>query len=68
MATEGAGRWVVAKVNTEEIPELGARFGIRAIPALLLFKGGREIARQAGAMGAPAILRVIRSYPPCRGG
>ncbi|MBU0589152.1 MAG: thioredoxin TrxC [Gammaproteobacteria bacterium] len=40
----------VAKVNTEEVQNLGARFNIRSIPTLALFKGGREIARQAGAM------------------
>ena len=63
VAAEGAGRWVVAKVNTEEIPELGARLGIRAIPTLLLFKDGRETARHAGAMGAPAILQFIQRPP-----
>ena len=63
VAAEGAGRWVVAKVNTDAIPELGARFSVRAIPTLLLFKGGRETARQAGAMGAPAILQFIQRAP-----
>jgi thioredoxin 2 len=63
VAAEGAGRWIVAKVNTEEIRELGARLGIRAIPTLLLFKGGREAARQEGAMGAPAILQFIQQAP-----
>jgi hypothetical protein len=43
----------VAKVDTEAVPNLGARFNIRSIPTLALFKGGREIARQAGAMGRP---------------
>ena len=63
VAAEGAGCWVVAKVNTDAIPELGARFSVRAIPTLLLFKGGRETARQAGAMGAPAILQFIQRAP-----
>lgn len=44
----------VAKVNTEEAQNLGARFNIRSIPTLALFKGGREIARQAGAMRSAA--------------
>ena len=43
----------IAKVNTEEEPDLAARFGIRSIPTLILFAGGREIARQSGAMNAP---------------
>jgi thioredoxin 2 len=51
----------VAKVDTEAVPELGARFGIRSIPTLALFRGGREVARQAGAMGLGDILRWVRA-------
>lgn len=43
----------LAKVNTEQQPALGARFGIRSIPTMILFAGGREIARQSGAMTNP---------------
>jgi len=50
----------LAKVNTEEAQTLGQRFNIRSIPTLALFKGGREIARQAGAMGAADIVRWTR--------
>ena len=39
----------LAKVNTEDEPQLAARFNIRSIPTLALFIGGRELARQAGA-------------------
>jgi thioredoxin 2 len=49
-----------AKVNTEAEQSLGAQFGIRSIPTLALFKGGREVARQAGAMGAQDIVRWVR--------
>jgi len=52
----------LAKVDTEAVPALGQRFGIRSIPTLALFKGGREIARQAGAMGSADILRWVRSH------
>jgi thioredoxin 2 len=52
----------LAKVNTEEVQGLGQRFNIRSIPTLALFKGGREIARQAGAMGAADIVRWTRSH------
>ena len=51
----------LAKVNTEEEQSLAARFGIRSIPTLAVFRGGREIARQAGAMDAGALVRWIRS-------
>jgi len=52
----------VAKVNTEEAQQLAARFNIRSIPTLALFVGGREVARQPGAMTSPAqIAAWVRS-------
>lgn len=50
------------KVDTEAEQQLGARFQIRSIPTLALFKNGREIARQAGAMSAQDIVRWTRSH------
>lgn len=47
----------LAKVDTEASPGLGNRFGIRSIPTMVLLQGGREIARQSGAMPAEAIVR-----------
>ena len=47
----------VVKVNTDEAQGLGAQLGIRSIPTLALFAGGKEVARQAGAMGAADIVR-----------
>ena len=47
----------LAKVNTESEQALAAQYGIRSIPTLVLFKGGKEIARQPGAMGAVEIVR-----------
>ena len=49
----------VAKVNTDEQPELAGRFGIRSIPTLILFRQGREIARQSGAVDAASLLRWL---------
>jgi thioredoxin 2 len=51
----------LAKVDTEAVPALGARFGIRSIPTLALFRGGREVARQAGAMGSADIVRWAKA-------
>ena len=51
----------LAKVNTEEARNLGARYNIRSIPTLALFVNGREVARQAGAMGAADIVRWTRA-------
>jgi thioredoxin 2 len=46
----------VVKVNTEEAQDLAQRYNIRSIPTLALFKGGREVARQPGAMDARGIM------------
>jgi thioredoxin 2 len=50
------------KVNTEEALDLSARYGIRSIPTLAVFRNGKEIARQAGAMDAAGILAWVRSH------
>lgn len=50
----------LAKVDTEAVPTLGSRFGIRSIPTLLLIQSGKEIARQSGAMGADQIVQWAR--------
>jgi thioredoxin 2 len=51
----------LAKVDTEAEQSLGARYGIRSIPTLAMFRGGREVDRQAGAMGAADIVRWVQS-------
>jgi len=54
----------VAKVDTEAHQDLGARFQIRSIPTLALFVNGREVARQAGAMGTSDIVRWVQQHAP----
>jgi thioredoxin 2 len=49
----------VGKVNTDEQPELAARFNIRSIPTLILFREGREIARQSGAVDGSTLGRWL---------
>lgn len=51
----------VAKLNTEEAGDVAAKYGIRSIPTLVLFRSGEEVARQAGAMDAARILAWVRS-------
>ena len=51
----------LAKVNTDAEQALAARYGIRSIPTLILFKDGRERARQAGALPAAALERWLDS-------
>ncbi|HEX8605812.1 MAG TPA: thioredoxin TrxC [Pseudoduganella sp.] len=52
----------VVKVDTEANGELGARHQIRSIPTLALFRAGREIARQPGAMDATNILAWVQGH------
>lgn len=51
----------LAKLDTEAHPAAAARFQIRSIPTMILFKGGREAARISGALGAADIARWVQS-------
>jgi len=51
----------LAKLNTEEEQAIAARYGIRGIPTLVMFRRGRELARQSGAMDESALIRWARS-------
>lgn len=55
LAAERSGSVVVAKVDTEALPEVASRFAIRSIPTMIAFRGGREAKRSSGAMPAGAI-------------
>ena len=50
-----------AKVNTEDQQSLGAHFGIRSIPTLVLFKNGKEVDRVSGALDATQLSQWINS-------
>ncbi len=54
----------LVKVDTEAEQNLGARYNIRSIPTLALFVGGREVARQPGAMGLADIVRWTQQHLP----
>ncbi|OGI36991.1 MAG: thioredoxin [Candidatus Muproteobacteria bacterium RBG_16_64_10] len=49
------GRLRLAKLNTEDHPQLAAPYGIRGIPTLILFQQGRELDRVSGALPAPQL-------------
>ena len=61
VAERQAGRWIVAKVDTEALPNLSARFDIRSIPTMAVFAGGREVSRTSGARPAAAIEEFVNS-------
>jgi thioredoxin 2 len=56
-ARELKDRVRLVKVNTEDAPQLASRYGIRAIPTLVLFRDGAEAKRASGAMDAGALAR-----------
>jgi thioredoxin 2 len=61
-----AGQVLVLKVNTDEHPEPSARLGIRGIPTLVAFRDGREVARQVGALPAPAMAQWVAQVSGAR--
>ena len=50
-----------AKLDTEAAQRSAAAYGIRSIPTLLLFRGGKEVARRSGALPAQEIVSWVRS-------
>ena len=60
VAAVGVRQWLIAKVNTEGLPDLAQRFRISGIPTFILFQAGREIGRTSGAMPAVAIRKFIQ--------
>jgi thioredoxin 2 len=48
-----------AKLNTQDEPAPAGRFNIRSIPTLIVFRGGKEIARQTGAMDSAGLVRWL---------
>lgn len=52
----------VAKLNTESEQGIAAQFNIRSIPTMIIFRQGREIARQSGAVDLDSLLRWVQSY------
>ena len=59
LAAELAGRLRVAKLNIDENPLTAARFNVRSIPTLLLFKAGKEVDRIVGALPKAAIASKV---------
>jgi thioredoxin 2 len=55
VARRNAGRLLVIKVNTDQVPELGDRYTIRSIPTMAVFHQGAEVGRTSGARPAAAI-------------
>jgi thioredoxin 2 len=59
VAKRSDGRFLVVKVNTDQLPDLGERHAIRSIPTLAVFSGGREVQRMTGARPSADIEALI---------
>jgi thioredoxin 1 len=62
IAEEKVGKVKIGKVNVDDNQELATRFGIRAIPTLLLFKGGQVKETIVGMTGKKDLERKLASY------
>lgn len=62
VAAELAGTVKVAKVNVDENQDLAVQYGIRGIPALLIFKGGEEVERLSMERTVPAIKAKLEAH------
>jgi thioredoxin 2 len=55
LAAANAGRMKLVKLNVDEAPELGARYGVQGIPTLVLLRDGEEVDRVVGAAPEPQL-------------
>ena len=62
VATKFPLKMLFAKVNTEDEQHLGSRFGIRSIPTLVIFKGGKEVHRVSGALDERSLMQLASQF------
>ena len=61
-ASNSATNTVFLKVNTETEQQLSQQLGIRGIPCTVVFKDGKEVFRQAGAMSAEQLTQMLKRF------
>ena len=61
MAAEYAGRAVIGKVDVDENPEISMNFGIRSVPTLMIFKGGKMVDMVIGAVGKQKLVEKLNA-------
>ncbi|NIK73440.1 putative thioredoxin [Thermonema lapsum] len=64
LAAEAQGKWILVKVNTDEEPEIAARYRIRGIPAVKLFHRGEVIAEFTGAIPEFQLKQWLQKHLP----
>lgn len=58
-AAQLSPRAILAKLDTDAAPQTASQFSISGIPTVILFQGGREVARQSGVLSAPQIVQFV---------
>jgi len=61
LANEFEGKAIIGKVDVDANPEISAKFGIRSIPTLLVFKGGEIVDKQVGAVPKSVLSEKIEA-------
>ena len=61
LANEFEGKAIIGKVDVDTNPEVSAKFGIRSIPTLLVFKGGEIVDKQVGAVPKAVLSEKIEA-------
>jgi thioredoxin 1 len=64
VATDYSGRVKVGKLDVDSNQQTAARYGIRGIPTLLLFKGGKVVDQKVGAIGKPEFQKMLDVHVP----
>ena len=62
VAQEFAGRLVVGKLNADDHPEVSAQYGVRAIPTLLVFRGGQVVEQRVGTLSKGELSRMVEAH------
>jgi putative thioredoxin len=66
LAGQSIGEWALAKVNTEELPDVARQYGIRSIPNVKMFYGGRVVGEFVGALPENMIVQWLKQNLPSR--
>ena len=64
LARESAGAWRLVKVNVDAHPDVAARYAVRGIPAVKLFRDGAVVAEFTGALPEPELRRWLGQHVP----
>jgi thioredoxin 1 len=62
VAREFDGKLKVGKIDIDDSPNTASRFGIRGVPTVIVFKGGREVARQVGLVPKPRLVALFNEH------